>query len=76
MSGDLQAYQVLRATTSSERSDLEDAPYVSNEDSVEARRLQELAGVTGYGDTSLLDEHSELQNTLGELGIYANGEQV
>lgn len=70
MSGDLQTYQILRSTTSSDR--FEEQPYVSNNDVAEAERLQALAGVGGYGDTSLLDEQSEFQETLGELGIFVN----
>lgn len=73
MSGDLQSYQVLRATNSSETFNLEEAPYISNNDEAEAARLQALAGAAGYGDTSLLDEQSEFQDTLGELGIFADG---
>lgn len=73
MSGDLQTYQTLRVTTSSTKSD-EDSPYISMNDAAEAERLQTLAGGGGYGDTNLLDEQSELQETLGELGVFVNEE--
>lgn len=72
MSGDLQSYQILRATTSSLNSEYTEDPYVSNNDVAEAERLQALAGVGGYGDTNLLDEQSELQETLGELGVFVH----
>jgi hypothetical protein len=49
----------------------EEQPYVSNNDVAEAERLQALAGAVGYGDTNLLDEQSELNDTLAELGIFA-----
>jgi len=52
----------------------QDEPYITHDDVSEAQRLQDLAGV-GYGGT-LLDEQSELHETLGELGIFAQQEEV
>lgn len=75
MSGDLQTYQAMRVTTSSEK--FKDEPYVSNHDEIEAERLQALAG-GGVGSTLLDEESSEFTETLGELGIFAEanlGEQ-
>lgn len=74
MSGDLQTYLTMKVTSSSETSNLEEGPYITHDDVSEAQRLQDLAGVGGYGGT-LLDEESELHETLGELGIFATQQE-
>lgn len=72
MSGDLQTYQILKATTSSIKSE-EDEPYISHADSLEAERLQALAG-GGVGSVLLAEESNEFAETLGELGLFASDE--
>ena len=73
MSGDLQTYQSMRVMTSSEKFETTDEPYVSNNDVAEAERLQALAGA-GLGSTLLDDESREMEEVLGELGMFAQQE--
>ncbi len=75
MSGDLQAYQTMKATTSWEKSKVDDAPYISTNDYAESERLQALAG-GGLGSTLLDEESTELNDTLSEMGFFAQQEDV
>lgn len=52
-------------------------PYLAQTDAAELKRMQDLAGVQGYGD-SLVDESTEFVSFLGEMGVTGevnNGER-
>lgn len=74
MSADLQTYQTMKVMSSSETSNTEE-PYISMNDEAEVERLKGLVG-PAYGDTLLDEESREFQETLGELGIFGQQEEI